>query len=358
MKKIYNLLILLALPITLILFSYSNGSPGGKTGSMGDGSNTCTDCHTGSATTQTGWITTDIPIEGYVAGETYTIVATGTHNGVVKFGFELTAEDELGTKTGTFVITEASRTKLANNDASVTHISGGTTPTGDLCNWTMNWTAPDPAPAAVRFNAAFNAANGNGQTSGDIIYRSVLTVQEFVAWPQITSVDPSHAQQGFDGIITITGENNTWSQGVSEIRFVLHNDPTRVLVGMDINVVNDNQVTCNLSIPIDYDIGIYDVYVDNVMLMNGFTVDILDDIFNNEQNQILALYPNPAVSNVNISTPVGSEIAIFDISGRLLESMVSTNSLTNIDVTTYQKGIYIVQTNYNGQKFTKKLTVK
>ncbi len=178
MKKIYNLLLVLTLPAVLILFSYSTGTPGGKTGSMGDDGNTCTDCHTGTAQAQTDWITTDIPAEGFFAGETYTITATGTHAGVVKFGFELTAEDESGAKTGTFIITEETRTKLANSNSSVTHVAAGNIPTGDSNSWTMEWTAPNPAPEMVKFNAAFNAANGNGTTSGDVIYKTEISVNQ------------------------------------------------------------------------------------------------------------------------------------------------------------------------------------
>lgn len=179
MKKIYNVLALLAFPSLLLLYSYSGGSPGGKTGSMGDGGNTCTDCHAGTAISQTDWITSDIPAEGFVAGETYTITAKGTHSGVVKFGFELTAEDDMGNKIGTLTITDAARTKLANANHSVTHTSGGTTPLDNSATWSANWTAPDPAPETVYFNAAFNAANGNGGTSGDVIYTTEVTYNQF-----------------------------------------------------------------------------------------------------------------------------------------------------------------------------------
>lgn len=203
MKKLYNLLLVLSLPSVLILFSYANGSPGGKTGSMGDGGNTCTDCHAGTAQAQTDWITSNIPAEGFYAGETYTITATGTHSGVVKFGFELTAEDGSGEKTGTFTLLEESRTKLANANSSVTHVADGTSPTGDSNTWTMEWTAPNPAPESVTFNAAFNAANGNGGTGGDVIYKTEVSVnQAHVGFDENylaenTSVFPNPATDNF-----------------------------------------------------------------------------------------------------------------------------------------------------------------
>ena len=159
MKKIYKVLPIIALPAILLLYSYNSGSPGGKSGSTGDGGSTCTDCHSGAAQSQLGWITTNIPAEGYTPGETYTIIATGTHSGVGKFGFELTAEEISGAKTGTFTIIEPGRTKLTNANNAVTHTSGGTTPSGNTASWTMEWTAPASAPITVKFYAAFNAAD-------------------------------------------------------------------------------------------------------------------------------------------------------------------------------------------------------
>ena len=158
---------------SIILFSwvmYPSGSPGGKSGSPGDGGATCTQCHTGTAQQASGWITADIPAEGYIAGETYTVTATGVHDGVGRFGFEVTAEDAGGTKQGTLIITDATQTKLVNANKAVTHTSSGTTPFLNMKTWSFDWTAPAAGTGQITFYAAFNAANGNGSTSGDVIY--------------------------------------------------------------------------------------------------------------------------------------------------------------------------------------------
>ncbi len=157
---------------------YSSGSPGGKTGSPGDGGTTCTQCHSGTATAQAGWITSDIPADGYEPGQTYTITATGTHPGVGKFGFELTSEDAGASKVGTLVVTNATETMLINSNNAITHKNAGTTPTGDSKSWSFDWTAPAAGTGEVTFYAAFNAANGNGNNQGDVIYTSTLPVAE------------------------------------------------------------------------------------------------------------------------------------------------------------------------------------
>lgn len=178
MRKIY-LRILLA-PAALALFFAgtltSGGSPGGKTGSPGDNGATCTQCHTGTATPVEGWISTDIPELGYVVGETYTITAMAEQSGINKFGFELTAEDAAGNKVGNLSIVDAN-TQLANGGNAVTHNFGGTSGSGSK-TWTVQWTAPATDVGFVTFYAAFNAANSNSGTSGDVIYTSTLSVDE------------------------------------------------------------------------------------------------------------------------------------------------------------------------------------
>lgn len=192
MKKLYTFLPLLILPVFFVLMSYSSGTPGGKTGSMGDNGNNCTQCHSGSPQNATDWITSDIPGNGFVGGETYIITASGEHTGVGRFGFELTAEDESGNKVGTFTILNGGETQLANANAAVTHTFAGTTPDGDQKSWEVQWTAPEDVPGDITFYAALNAANANGSTSGDVIYLTEKTYG-----PDVTGFGDIAAESGF-----------------------------------------------------------------------------------------------------------------------------------------------------------------
>ena len=157
----------------------SSASPGGKTGSPLDGV-TCTQCHGGTATMQAGWISSNIPASGYVPGQNYTITATATHTGASLFGFELTAESASAGKVGGLIATNTSENQLLGNGNAITHTSAGTTASGNSRSWTFDWMAPAAGSGDVTFYAAFNAANGNGTTSGDVIYTSTLAVQESV----------------------------------------------------------------------------------------------------------------------------------------------------------------------------------
>jgi hypothetical protein len=88
------------------LSANSSGSPIGHTGSPFDG-RTCTSCHAGpAAEAKAGWITSDIPADGYVAGSTYTLTATASRAGSNKFGFQIAAYTSSGGQAGTLKAVE------------------------------------------------------------------------------------------------------------------------------------------------------------------------------------------------------------------------------------------------------------
>mgnify|MGYP006130606077 CR=1 FL=1 len=158
--------------------SNSTGSPGAKTGSPLD-SQSCVSCHSGNINSGPGSIiiSTDIPQSGYVVGNTYTITITGAQANCVKFGFELTSEDDDGFKCGTFFITNPIETKTVNFSQAVTHTlsgsSGNTTK-----SWSMQWEAGPCQNGYVVFYAALVFANNNGNNTGDNVNTSSLYISQ------------------------------------------------------------------------------------------------------------------------------------------------------------------------------------
>lgn len=181
MKKHYAFyLLFFAISTAIFLMSgvdYSSGSPGGKTGSPGDSGNTCTQCHAGTAEPAEGLISSDIPGQGFIPGETYEIQVSFTDENAGLFGFEVTAENSADAKTGTFTLTDEENTQFVNANAAVSHTNSGTTPVDNSKTWTMQWTAPEEPEGPVTFYTAVNAADGNGTNSGDQIYTSSETYQ-------------------------------------------------------------------------------------------------------------------------------------------------------------------------------------
>jgi len=57
----------------------------------------------------------------------------------------------------------------------ITHTSSGNTGSGGR-TWTFSWTAPSTNQGAFTFYGAFNLANGNNSSSGDVIRLSTLNI--------------------------------------------------------------------------------------------------------------------------------------------------------------------------------------
>ena len=155
----------------------SSGSPSAKTGSPGDGGN-CTSCHSGSATTQAGLITSNIPGTGYIAGQTYTITGSITTNGITKFGFQISPQTTGGTLLGSMTVTNSTNTQLTNSGKYITHKSVGTSFPSGTATWSFDWTAPTTGTGDVTFYGAFNSTNNNNNFFGDATTLSTLTVSE------------------------------------------------------------------------------------------------------------------------------------------------------------------------------------
>ncbi len=251
--------------------AYNTGSPGGKSGSPGDGGATCVQCHTGTANQVNDWITTNIPLTGYVPGNTYTITLTGTHTGVVKFGFEVSAENSSNAKVGTFILNDPVQTKFTNGNAAVTHTNNGNTPSGNSKTWTVDWTAPSAGTGDVGIYAAFNAANGNGGTSGDVIYKTSLFVSE-AANPELVSINPDEGDQGANISASISGLGTSWS-GTPMVNLSFSGNPAEMITATGITVTNPTTIQASFSIPTDASSGLWDVNVDALSLEDGFTVN-------------------------------------------------------------------------------------
>ena len=181
MNKIYKFSLLILSFSTIMFFTSrqaltkSNGSPLMNTGSPGDGSNnTCakSGCHAGTINAFPGSVAIDvsgIPAGGYAPGETYTIGVTVAESGRNTFGFQATAENSTNSKMGDFIA--GSGTRLEFTDWITHSVNSGTG------TWSFSWKAPNSSDD-ITFYAAGNAANGNGNSIGDHIYTSSVTVSK------------------------------------------------------------------------------------------------------------------------------------------------------------------------------------
>jgi uncharacterized protein (TIGR03437 family) len=154
--------------------------------------NVCSDCHDGGLNTSSGNV--KLAFNGNGSATTYApgttipirITITDTGGGRNVWGFELAARFVTGKQAGSFTAstvgcptsnTNCTRT-LANISSPpaqpgltlVTHYNVVAQP-GSTFTFTVNWTAPaDGSGGTIYFSAVGNAANGDGNLTGDRIY--------------------------------------------------------------------------------------------------------------------------------------------------------------------------------------------
>ena len=179
--------------------TYSSGAPAGRTGSPGDNTTCNTSCHSGEAPTDhVADISSDVPVGGYIPGNTYTITATAIKAGITTIGFQISPQDLSGNKLGEFVSSLPTGTQFANPNTGgenkyVTHTLSGTACSGTN-TWSVQWTAPAQGTGTVTFYGAFNFANSNGDSDGDVIKNTSLDIVENTG----IGIDETAVDGGFD----------------------------------------------------------------------------------------------------------------------------------------------------------------
>lgn len=163
--------------------SRPEGAPALASGAPADNNRTCatSGCHSGTASDRDNLITSTVPSTGYIPGETYTMTVSITEAGISKWGFQATAQNSNGDLQGTYTLTNAAQTRLAagtGGNKYVTHTTAGNSGSTGSKTWSFDWTAPAAGTGAVNFYTAAMAANNNGGTAGDLVYRDQLVLEE------------------------------------------------------------------------------------------------------------------------------------------------------------------------------------
>ena len=163
--------------------SRPEAAPAAASGAPADNNRTCatSGCHSGTASDRDGLISSTVPSTGYIPGETYTMTVSITEAGISRWGFQATAQNSNGQLQGTYTITNTGQTRLSpgtGGNKYVTHTTAGNSGSTGSKTWSFDWTAPAAGTGTVNFYTAVMAANNNGGTAGDLVYKDQLALEE------------------------------------------------------------------------------------------------------------------------------------------------------------------------------------
>ncbi len=164
-----------------------SGAPSGNTGSPGDGQN-CQNCHGGTATSVSNWITSNIPAQGYTPGTTYNITVTVTGSG--NKGFQVSPQTTSGTLLGT--LTAGSGSKTTGSGKYVTHNASSSS---NPSSWTFQWTAPVAGTGTVTFYGAFCVTKSVTRTSTMVVGEAASTSMTVTATATPSSIGTGQSSQ-------------------------------------------------------------------------------------------------------------------------------------------------------------------
>ena len=158
-----------------ILLSGKSSGPDTKlTGAVGE--STCLQCHTSHKLNEGRSLGGSFEIMGipekYEAGKAYILTIQISHPKQSRWGFELSARSaDHGAQANR--LTPADSNTQVKQDSGVLYIMHTRVGTRmDLVegSFSFEWVAPEASAGMILFNAAGNAANGNGEPTGDYIY--------------------------------------------------------------------------------------------------------------------------------------------------------------------------------------------
>ena len=175
------------LSINSAVKSNASGAPAQRTGAPQDNNQTCNDaangCHSGNKVNDTsmGKLVVQLLDSGgnsvttYTGGKSYVVNITLTA-GSNAMGFESTIFKGTS-KTHAGTLTNGGHSNVQVNFNYATHTSSAIAKNG-VGNWKLSWKAPAKGTGTVNIYTAANAADGDQTSSGDYIYKDVLSVTE------------------------------------------------------------------------------------------------------------------------------------------------------------------------------------
>src|SRR5262249_21281146 len=161
----------------------------------------CVECHTGTVNSGGGTFTITAPAN-YSPGQSVTVTVTINQANRALFGFELTALNDQGQKTGDLVSNDA-RTQLVNGSSPfagrqyIQHsFSGIVATTPNQNSWTFTWKAPSQNAGRVTFYASALAADTTGSFPGDLTNTSSGNINPVSPPPPTPTPPPPPAPLG------------------------------------------------------------------------------------------------------------------------------------------------------------------
>jgi hypothetical protein len=237
--------------------------------------------------------------------------------------------------------------------------------TFSLVSQAQNVTIPDANFKA--YLVGNNLINTNGDTE--------IQVSEAVAFTGIISCNSMNIADltGVEEFVNITGLHACCNQ-ITHVDVSMMPNLTQIWISVNqltsANVANGNNTNFDFYW-FDTNPDLHCIQVDDASYSDAnwassinshqsFSEDCTEflSIENNFSSNSISIYPNPAKDVFTISElPVGSELSILDITGKIMFSTIVNSNQLTINTEDFTNGLYLIHLNHSGATSNKKLIV-
>lgn len=187
-----------------------------------------------------------------------------------------------------------------------------------------------------------------------LLLQNAFTVIDVV--PSLVSIEPDSARQGEQVNSVITALNSRFTLSTPTVSLSFSNNPSEVIDATSVNVLTDTKVESVFNIPVDASLGSWDVHVDEMVMIGGFSVNLLAGLGDPQLSQVRT-HPNPADILFFIENAARAEMMIFNSEGTIIMTKKITQEKQAIDISRLSSGIYFVKISMNGYDRVDKLVV-
>lgn len=365
MKKIFTIVILVYLLFySSNIFTNTSSPGGGYTDAPGESN--CGNCHASPITSGSVWnnitLTSTVPFNSFVGGDTYTMTLTFSDPSSVKYGFQVTAVSTTATSSsptlGTFSV-PASNTEVQEHNgymlgrSCVAHTASGTSAPTNTKSWTFDWTAPTTISSTpVKFYVSINSTDNDNSTSGDQPYTKTFsatvlpvkwldfTAQRFgseinLKWKTASEINNSHfeVEQSIDG--------ETWLN-IGKVKGFGNSNTVKNYIFM-YNYLANNKVYFRLK-QVDFN-GAFEY--SKKLVVNAKT-DLSDVVlWNSEQRKL--------IFEDMVDKP--KNLTIFGMRGDVIKETKLNFDDVSFDLSFLQKGVYLIKLNCGKDNYYKKIII-
>jgi hypothetical protein len=73
---------------------------------------------------------------------------------------------------------------------------------------------------------------------------------------------------------------------------------------------------------------------------------------------VIEIYPNPTQNQVTVKNKDAKKLQLFDVQGKLLQSVTVNNTIQNINLSSYAPGTYYIQVTLSNDKIVSERVIK